>query len=467
MLGTTVAVLRRELAAGKTTSHRLVEEALRRIQDTSGEGARAFVQVSATALAEADASDALRAQGVVRSPIEGIPVSVKDLFDVSGQRTLAGSKALAKEPLAKADAPAVARLRAAGAIIVGRTATVEFAFGGVGLNPHYGTPKNPFDRESGGRVPGGSSAGAGVAVADGMCNMGLGTDTRGSVRIPAALCGVTAFKPTSSRIPKEGVFPLSASLDSVGTLSNSVECCAIYDAILAGETVSSARAPEALPLPGLRFLVPLGLLFDDLEPHVAATFERVVSILRERGAHIEERHMPILAEGNKLFKDGGLAAPEAFQVHRPILERHKDDYDPKVVSRIMLGANMSAADYIQLRIDREKLIAETRLQTSSFDALLYPTVAAVAPHLEEVQSDENYVHWNLRLLRNTGLINLLDGCAVSLPCHSSSQAPVGLSIAGMGGTDKHILAVARAVEQALCQASSAKLEEPPTKRAKL
>lgn len=201
-----------DLAAGVTTSLKLLEQALSRISAKDGEGSRAFMKVyEETAWAEAEASDKLRAQGVLRSPLEGLPVSIKDLFDVGGDVTRAGSKALAGGPVAATDAVAVARLRAAGAVIVGRTVTVEFAFGGVGLNPHYGTPKNPYDRGSGGRIPGGSSAGAAVSVSDGMCVMGLGTDTRGSVRIPAALCGVTGFKPTASRVSKEGVFPLSCA----------------------------------------------------------------------------------------------------------------------------------------------------------------------------------------------------------------------------------------------------------------
>ena len=215
----TVATLAADLGAGRTTSRRLVEQALQRIGDPKGEGPRTFMKVyTDAALAEADASDRLRALGVVRSAVEGIPISVKDLFDVAGDTTLAGSKALVGAPAAAADAPAVARLRAAGAIVVGRTAMVEFAFGGVGLNPHYGCPKNPWDRASGGRVPGGSSSGAAVAIADGMCTMALGSDTRGSVRIPSSLCGVTGFKPTASRVPKAGAFPLSYTLDSVSAL---------------------------------------------------------------------------------------------------------------------------------------------------------------------------------------------------------------------------------------------------------
>ncbi|MDH4173961.1 MAG: amidase family protein, partial [Betaproteobacteria bacterium] len=203
----TVARLARELAEGKTSSRELLEQALARIADPAGEGARAYIKVyGEAARAEAEHADRLRRAGIARSPVDGLPVSVKDLYDVGGDVTRAGSKLLAGAPPATTDAPAVARLRAAGAVIVGRTNMVEFAFGTTGLNPHYGTPKNPWDRKTG-RVPGGSSSGAAVAVADGMCVMGLGSDTRGSIRHPAALCGITGWKPTQRRVPREGAFP--------------------------------------------------------------------------------------------------------------------------------------------------------------------------------------------------------------------------------------------------------------------
>src|ERR1051325_7895089 len=225
----TVAQLGRELAAGRTTSREIVEQALAKIGAPYGEGARSFIKVYAdSARADADYADKLRKSGVRRSPIDGLPVSLKDLFVVAGDGTRAGSKVHAIE--AKKDASAVARLRAAGAVFVGRTNMVEFAFGGVGLNPHYGTPRNPWDRAAA-RVPGGSSSGAAVAQAEGMCVMALGTDTRGSIRAPAALCGVVGWKPTARRVPRDGAFPLSYTLDSVRPLANSVACCAAYDAV--------------------------------------------------------------------------------------------------------------------------------------------------------------------------------------------------------------------------------------------
>src|SRR5687767_12709637 len=274
----TVAQLAADLAAGRTTSRRLTEQALARIADPAGEGGRAFLKVYAeSAVADAEAADRLRKSGVRRSPVDGLPVSVKDLFDVAGDVTRAGSRVL--EIHAKTDAAAVARLRAAGAVLLGRTNMVEFAFGTTGINPHYGTPKSPWDRATG-RLPGGSSSGAAVAQADGMCVMALGSDTRGSVRIPAAFCGVTGFKPTTRRVPREGAFPLSYTLDSIGPLANSVACCAAYDSILAAE-------PEA-PLPsfgakGLRLLLPRSSALEDLDAGVSAAFQSALSTLSQAG----------------------------------------------------------------------------------------------------------------------------------------------------------------------------------------
>lgn len=443
----TVTGLAEQLVNANVTSRALVEEALSRIALPSGEGARTFRKVYAdTALAEADYSDNLRRAGIVRSPVEGIPISVKDLYDVAGDVTRAGSKVLDDAAPAACDAPAVARLRAAGAVVVGRTNMVEFAFGGVGLNPHYGTPKNPYDRKVG-RVPGGSSSGAAVSVADGMCAMGLGSDTRGSVRVPAALCGIAGFKPTASRIPREGAFPLSWTLDSVGPLANSVACCATYDAILAGAPADSL--PD-WSLKGLRLMVPTSILTQELDPAVAQAFERSLSALSKAGALVTELAVPAFTRAMDLYKNGGFAGAEAYAIHRSRLESRAAQYDPRVSKRVILAKGFAAADYIQLGLDRVAFIREAEALGASYDAMVYPTVAATAPTIEETdRSDEDYFRWNLRLLRNTGLANVLDGCCVTLPCHSPGAAPVGFSVAGFAGADRRILTVARAVEQAL------------------
>lgn len=443
----TVERLGDDLAAGRTTSRALVDQALANIADPAGEGGRAFIKVYADlARAEADYSDRLRRAGIVRSPVEGIPVSVKDLYDVAGDVTRAGSKVLDDAAPAKADAPAVARLRAAGAVIVGRNNMVEFAFGGLGLNPHYGTPKNPYDRATG-RVPGGSSSGAAVAVADGMCAMGLGSDTRGSVRLPAALCGVTGFKPTASRIPRDGAFPLSWTLDSVGPLANSVACCAAYDALLAGSVCDPL---PVLPVAGLRLMVPKCSLLDALDPQVAKGFERALAALSAAGARIVEVDAPEFTRAQDLYKNGGFAGAEAWLIHRKRLETRAAGYDPRVAQRVVLAKDFNAADYIQLGFDRAAAIRAAEALCAPYDAMLYPTCAAIAPTIAEAdRSDEDYFRLNLRVLRNTGLGNVLDGCGVTLPCQAPGEAPVGLSVAGLGGTDRHVLAVARSVEAAL------------------
>ncbi len=441
-----VAGLAADLAAGRTSSRALVEQALARITDPGGEGARAFIKVYAeSARADAEHADRLRKAGVVRSPVDGLPVSVKDLFDVGGEVTRAGSKLLADMPPAMADAPAVARLRAAGAVLVGRSNMVEFAFGTVGLNPHYGTPKNPWDRKTG-RVPGGSSSGAAVAVADGMCVMGLGSDTRGSIRQPAALCGVTGFKPTARRVPREGAFPLSYTLDSVGPLANTVQCCAAYDAILAGEP--AAALPE-LPLQGLRLLLPRSSTLEDLDPQVAKAFDSALQTLSRAGAVLTERAVPAFDRQDQYFRSGGFPGAEAWHIHRGRLERLAE-FDPRVAKRVQMGSALSAADYIELGFLRAAYIGEIGALAAPYDAILMPTAPCIAPTIAEADaSDEAFFRWTLRIVRNTGLVNFLDGCAASLPCQAPGEAPVGLMVCGVALADRHVLAVAAAIERAL------------------
>ena len=442
----TVAQLSADLAAGKTTSRELVEQALARIAAPEGEGARAFLKVYAdVARAEAEFSDRLRRAGIRRSPVDGLPVSLKDLFDVAGDVTRAGSKIRADAPPARVDAPAVARLRAAGAVILGRTNMVEFAFGGVGLNPHFGTPKNPYDRKTG-RVPGGSSSGAAVAQADGMCVMALGSDTRGSIRQPAALCGVAGFKPTARRVPREGAFPLSFALDSVGPLANSAACCAMYDAILAGEPPTPLLQ---LASQGLRLLLPRSSALEDLDPHVAKAFEDALARLSKAGMLVAEIRVPAFDRQAEYFKGGGLAGAEAYHIHRPYLERLAE-YDPRVGKRVAFGKDITGPDYVLINELRTAFIREIEALAAPFDAIVMPTAPCVAPTIAEAErSDEDYFRWNFRIMRNTGLVNFLDGCAVTLPCHSRGAAPVGLMVCGTAGTDRRILAVAAAIEKTI------------------
>ncbi|MBN9445252.1 amidase, partial [Bosea sp. (in: a-proteobacteria)] len=314
----TLTELRDDLAAGRTTSVALTEDALARAQANDGEGARVFTKLYAErALQAARASDALRQAGFIRSPLEGLPISIKDLFDVAGDVTKAGSVALDDAPAARADAPVVDRLIAAGAVIVGRTNMTEFAFSGLGLNPHYGTPLNPFDRAAG-RIPGGSSSGAAVSVSDGMAAAAVGTDTGGSVRIPAALCGLTGFKPTARRVPRDGALPLSTSLDSIGPIARSVACCAMLDAVLSG-TGENLRGEASLA--GLRLAVPRTVALDGMDTVVAASFEAALGILSRAGARISEIDVPEFAQLGAINSKGGFTAAEAWHWHRDLIER--------------------------------------------------------------------------------------------------------------------------------------------------
>jgi aspartyl-tRNA(Asn)/glutamyl-tRNA(Gln) amidotransferase subunit A len=443
----TLSSLGAALAAGRTSSRALVDDALGRIADPAGEGARCFRRVYAErARQAADAQDRLRQAGYVLSPLAGIPVSIKDLFDVAGEQTLAGSKALDDAPPAAADAPVVARLRAAGAVLIGRTNMTEFAFSGIGINPHYGTPGNPFDRS---RIPGGSSSGAPISVADGFAAVAIGTDTGGSVRIPAAFCGIVGFKPTQKRVPREGATPLSTTLDSIGPLGRSVACCAITDAILAGE---DPVVPPAVPVAGLRLGVPRTLVLDDLDREVASAFETACWVLSRAGARVVDVPLRELAEYPQINAGGGFSPPEAYAWHADLIARRGADYDPRVRVRIERGQSLSAADYVRLVERRAQFIRRIDGDTTEFDALLMPTVALIAPPIRAFDKDEDYWRLNARALRNTSLINFLDRCAITLPIEPPGTAPVGLMAVGRHGDDRRLLGVALALESVLAEA---------------
>jgi aspartyl-tRNA(Asn)/glutamyl-tRNA(Gln) amidotransferase subunit A len=444
---TTIAQHADALRAGRTSATGLVDEALARIQAPQGEGARAFTRVyDAAARAAARASDELRAVGLARSVIDGLPISIKDLFDVAGETTMAGSVARQGEPPATADAVVVQRLRAAGAVIVGRTNMTEFAFSGLGINPHHGTPRNAWDRGTG-RIPGGSSSGAAVSVTDGMAVAGIGSDTGGSVRIPAALCGLAGFKPTARRVCLQGALPLSASLDSIGPIAPTVQCCAQLDAILAGEPRVTSR-PAALR--GLRLAVPRTLALDGMDAHVAATFQQTLTRLSAAGALVTEIDVPAFARVAAINAKGGLTAAEAWWWHRDLIARAADRYDPRVVSRILRGKDISAADHLDVLQARAAWIAEVEADIAGFDALVLPTVPVVAPAIDETAAtDDAYFRANGLVLRNPSLINFLDGCALSIPCHEAGSAPVGLMVAGPAMSDTRILSIGLALEAAL------------------
>ncbi|MGQ9370020.1 amidase [Azospirillum sp. ST 5-10] len=423
------------------TARSRTDAALAAIAAAGEQGRLAFTAVHAdTAPLEADAQDLLARAGR-RLPLAGVPVSVKDLFDEAGRVTLAGSRALAGMPPAERDAAAVARLRAAGAVVVGRTAMTEFAFSGVGLNPHRGTPANPADPA---RIPGGSSSGAAVSVAAGMVPLALGTDTGGSVRIPAAFCGLVGFKPTQGRVPLDGAVPLSRTLDSVGPLARTVADCALADAVLAGE--ADAGLPAA-GVKGLRLAVPRTIVLDDLEPAVAAAFDTACRRLADAGALVEEIALAELGEIPALNAKGGFPAAEAYAWHRRLLAAKGDLYDPRVRARIERGAAMDAADYIDLVEARADLIRRVDAATAAWDALVLPTVPCVAPRFDAFTDDDAFTRINARVLRNPSLANVLGRCAVTLPMQEApGDLPCGLSLMGAAFADRRLLAVAAAAE---------------------
>ena len=431
------------LADGSTSSRQLVDSCLARIAEPGGEGLSAFRAVNTAAAVEAaESMDRLRKCGRTPSPFAGIPISVKDLFDVAGEVTLAGSTALIGRAAAAQDATAVARLRAAGFVLIGRTNMTEFAFSGLGLNPHYGTPRNPWDRERG-RIPGGSSSGAAVSVTDGMAVAGLGTDTGGSCRIPAAMCGTVGFKPTARRVSRQGVIPLSFSLDSVGSLANTVSCCAVIDSVVA-DAETGAELPD-WPLRAMRIGILRNYVVDGLDNEVANAFDTALARLSAAGASLSDLTIGELESLPSINAKGGLASAEAYSWHRKLLSAHAPEYDPRVRVRIEQGAGQGAADYIEVLQRRRRLIQEVDAMTEAFDAVVYPTVPFVAPTLEALTDDEHYARINALALRNPSITNFLDRCAASIPVHRPGGPPVGMCL--MGGTmqDRDLLALAGSV----------------------
>jgi aspartyl-tRNA(Asn)/glutamyl-tRNA(Gln) amidotransferase subunit A len=425
----------------QTSCRDRVEHALERIADPKGEGARACLTVYADAArAAADAADARAAGGVSLGPLDGAIVSIKDLFDVAGEPTRAGSKILAEEAApAVADAAIVRRLRATGAVVIAKTNMTEFAFSGIGANPHFGTPGNPRDRF---RVPGGSSAGAPVAVADAMCDISIGSDTGGSVRIPAALCGLVGFKPSRQRVPTDGAFPLSYTLDSVGPIGRSVADCAKADAVMAGEDFAPL-APVALA--GLRFGIAEGLPLDKLDDTVATAFSAAIGRLDGAQVRISRERLSLFDDMVAVNAKGGISPPEACAIHRDRVKRRAADIDPNVLARIERGCAVSAADYVDMVRDRRRLVGAMDARLEALDVLVMPTTSIVAPTIAEVADRTVFAARNAALLRNTNIINFFDLCAVTLPLPAS--LPVGFMLVARNGHDRRLLRIAAAAAQ--------------------
>jgi aspartyl-tRNA(Asn)/glutamyl-tRNA(Gln) amidotransferase subunit A len=414
---------------------------------------KAFLKTSFDA-ARAAASDPANAA----RPLAGLAVSVKDLFDVAGQVTAAGSVVLADAPPAAQDSPAVARLRSAGASIIGRTNMTEFAFSGIGTNPHFGTPANPADPAVP-RIPGGSSSGAAVSVATGAAYIGLGSDTGGSIRIPAALCGIVGFKNTARLTPCAGALPLSTTLDTACAMTRSVG-----DAILAHEILAARQVTRSeLPLAGYRLALARTVMLDGLDATVGPAFERALAALRAAGARIEEVGLAEIRELAGIQATGGFSAAESYAWHKGLLERRAGDYDPRVRARIERGAAMKAHEYIELVRARSEWIVRMEAALRGFDAVLSPTVPIVAPPIAQVAPagggdaarnaarDEEFFRVNAVLLRNPSVVNMLDGCAISIPCHVPGELPAGLMIWQGAMRDDAILNIALQAQAALAR----------------
>jgi aspartyl-tRNA(Asn)/glutamyl-tRNA(Gln) amidotransferase subunit A len=396
-------------------------------------------------------AEAEAARSAASTPLAGLPVSIKDLFDLAGEVTTAGSVALADAAPAQSDALSVARLRAAGGVVIGRTNMSEFAFSGVGINPHFGTPANPCDPATP-RVPGGSSSGAAVSVATGAAFIGLGSDTGGSIRIPAALCGIVGFKNTARLTPLAGAYPLSWTLDTVCAMTRSVR-----DAILAHEILAARQVSRNdRPLSDYRLAVARTQMQDGLDATVARAFERALRTLRDAGAQITEIPLAQIQDLGTIQSTGGFSAAESYAWHRQLLARAGDRYDPRVRLRIERGAQMKAWEYLDLQQARAAWIAGVHEALSGYDAVLSPTVPMVAPPIAEVapgaERDQAFFRVNALLLRNTSVVNMLDGCAISLPCHAPGELPVGLMAWHGAMHDDTILNLSLQVERLLSSA---------------
>ena len=440
------------LSNNKIRTRQLVEDCLAAIDAPDGEGQRTFIRTyHDQARQQADVVDHARKQGWAVPEFAGIPLSIKDLFDEAGIVTKAGSIVLKDATPATQDAIVVARLKAAGFIIIGRTNMTEFAFSGLGTNLHYGTPRSPFERDPNhadtGRVAGGSSSGSAVSISDRMAPATIGSDTGGSTRAPAAFCGIVGLKPTTNRMPGQGVFPLSTSFDAAGPMGSSVDCCAILDGLMAGG-LGQTEAP--FPVKNLRLAMPICYLFDDLDDHVANSFTKAIEKLSEAGAIIEETAIAPIEAMRPSNNTKSIVAAEAYALHRERLESDLvRQYDPYIAHRLAGGHNISASDYIDMITTRKQMWAEVQAITRRFDAMILPTTPTLPPALAMLDSIDAKTKVNARCLRNTSLSNYLDRPTITLPCHTLGNAPVGLSLIGSRQHDRRLLGIAAGIEAAL------------------
>ena len=394
------------------------------------------------ALQQAQRADQAFARGEDKGPLQGVPIALKDLMDTGGEVTAAGSSVLAKGPPAAQDCPAAANLDAAGAVFLGKTNMTEFAFSGLGLNPHYGTPGNALDPT---RVPGGSSSGSAVAVATGLAAAAIGSDTGGSVRIPAAFNGLVGLKTTDGAVSTEGCVALSTTLDTLGPITKTVEDAWHLWRVLAGQPPAAFEVRAAK----LSFLAPTTVLQEDLEPEVKQGFEQVCERLKSSGATVEQRALPVLEEiGAARVRYGSFAGLESLALYEDLIGREGNSIDPRVTSRILQGGGKSSTDYIHLTYARKRIQRDFWRACAAFDAILAPTVAVLPARIDDFADDERYFEGNRRVLRNTSLFNFLGTPAVSVPCATTSEGlSVGLMIVTRPYQEHLALSVAHSVER--------------------
>lgn len=453
----TITELSRDVRSGVVSPLELTEHFLSRVSALDG-ALHAFKLINNDrALIEAKAATLLIRAGHDVSPLHGIPYAAKDLFDVKGLPTTAGSPLL-ENNIAGADSAVVRRLAKTGMILLGKTHTVQFAYGAVGINHHHGTPHNPWSSQP--HVPGGSSSGSAVAVAAGMVPVALGTDTAGSVRIPASLCGTVGLKTTVGQISRHGVFPLSWSLDSVGPLTRSVEDAALVYQCLVGP---DPRDPATLGVHtqdvlvglkdgvrGLRLAFPETVFWDQPDPEVVKAARECQDVFLQLGAHVTSIAFPEAAEAHALNPRGLIIAAEAYTAHKDRIESHHSEYDPIVRQRIIQGKHVTASEHLSITRAWTELRSRMVRTLRDTDALLVPTTIVPAVSVAEVDASmEAYVAANLRYVRNTAIGNILNLCGLSVPCGFTHRGlPIGLMIYGKPFQEDVILRIGYAFEQA-------------------
>ena len=453
----TITDLADSIRKGEITSTRLTENLLDRI-DSLDDRLNAFkLLCPEQALEQARAADQELNGGKNSGILQGIPYAVKDLFDVKGLPTAAGSRLLESNTAAE-NSRATHSLSEVGMIFTGKTHTVQFAFSGIGINHDHGTPHNPWSRIH--HIPGGSSSGSAVAVAAGMVPIALGTDTGGSVRVPASLCGTVGLKTTVGRISRAGVYPLSWTLDSVGVFSRSVEDAALVyqclqgadvnDEITVGVTAHDVKKKLKDGVNGLRLAFAESVFWEDVHPEVAQAVRDCGNVFEELGATVSSIDFTEAREARELNPGGVIIASEGYSLNKKLLEEHFDELDPVVAHRMIKGKEISAGQYLETNYNARQLRAQAGLTLKDIDALLVPTTPIPAKPVAEIDTTmDNYLAHNIRYLRNTSIGNILNFCGLSLPCgFTASGMPIGLLIYGKPFQEDVVLRIGHAFQQA-------------------